>query len=52
MQKRPKTPHPFLSQNTMYFETSDDLRICDFTCQPDLIIAEKKPTHPLMEITK
>jgi hypothetical protein len=25
-------------------ELSDDIRICDFTCQPDLIfIAEKKP---------
>jgi len=46
--KRPRTPHPsFYKPKYNIHELSDDIRICDFTCQPDLIfIAEKKPTPP------
>lgn len=59
--KRPmtKNPHPIFKPKYNIHELSDDIRICDFTCQPDLIIAEKKnqdraafargqknPTHP------
>jgi hypothetical protein len=42
--KRPmtKNPHPIFKPKYNIHELSDDIRICDFTCQPDLIIAEKK----------
>jgi len=42
-----KNPHPIFKPKYNIHELSDDIRICDFTCQPDLIfIAEKKPTPP------
>jgi len=57
--KRPmtKNPHPIFKPKYNIHELSDDIRICDFTCQPDLIIAKKNktaqhllavknPTHP------
>jgi hypothetical protein len=40
-----KNPHPIFKPKYNIHELSDDIRICDFTCQPDLIIAEKK-TRP------
>jgi hypothetical protein len=46
--KRPmtKNPHPIFKPKYNIHELSDDIRICDFTCQPDLIIAEKKYQDP------
>jgi len=33
-------------------ELSDDIRICDFTCQPDLIFIAEKKTNPSQSMQK
>lgn len=53
MQNDPGHHTPFFKPKYNIHELSDDIRICDFTCQPDLIfIAEKNKTNPSQSMQK
>jgi hypothetical protein len=53
MQNDPGHHTPFFKPKYNIHELSDDIRICDFTCQPDLIfIGEKNKTNPSQSMQK
>jgi len=47
------TPLFFKPKYNIHERLSDDIRICDFTCQPDLILLlQKKKTNPSQKFNR